>query len=40
MRLDLYKKDFDTIPIDTSFILSIFEKLTEILSDIQFNYLS
>ncbi len=40
MRLDLYKKDFDTIPAYTSFILPIFEKLTDILCNLQPNYLS
>ena len=39
-RLNLSDRHLDTIPIDTSLILSVFDKLSEILSDIQFNYLS
>lgn len=40
MRLDPFDNHLDTIPIDTSLILPIFEKLTEVLSNLQPNYLS
>ena len=39
-RLNHFDNHLDTIPIDTSLILPIFEKLTEVLSNLQSNYLS